>query len=72
MEHISFHTQGADVYVCPYLMNGPKRSKDDAAWRQLVHSDADGDDAKELRPRCATGGFVVWRAPPAMAMSTRR
>jgi hypothetical protein len=45
-----------DVYVCPYLMRTPKRSKGYAVTRQLVHADVDGGlDAGKVR---ALGGFA--------------
>lgn len=63
--HIEFHAAGCDVYVCPYLMNGKHRDKHDAAWRQLIHSDADSGDADELRAKVRKlGGFIVWSGTP--------
>ena len=29
----------ADIWLCPYLMKTPKRTKGNSAWRQSAHSD---------------------------------
>jgi putative DNA primase/helicase len=47
-----------DVYACPYLMKTSERLKGNAAWRQIIHSDVDGNlDLAKVRK---VGGFVVW------------
>jgi hypothetical protein len=43
---------GADVYLCPNLMTGDKRTKDDVAARRQIHADCDSyvdpDKVKDL------------------------
>src|SRR3954453_18404697 len=47
----------ADVYLCPYLMKGEKRTKGTAVERRLAHADIDGeiDVAKVTQ----LGGFAI-------------
>ena len=46
-----------DVYVCPYLMKEPKRTKGLAAQRALVHADIDQElDEQTVKD---LGGFIV-------------
>jgi putative DNA primase/helicase len=57
----------SDVYVCPYLMKGDKRTKDDAVNLQLLHKDWDGDEANLLA--CyekihAISGFATMSGTP--------
>ncbi|WP_425308748.1 phage/plasmid primase, P4 family [Ammonicoccus fulvus] len=48
---------GDDVYACPYLMHGSKRSQGAAVARPIVHADIDGPaDIDKVR---ALGGFAV-------------
>lgn len=54
-----------DVYMCPYLMKSAERTKGNAAWRQIVHSDADGD-ADDIKKKISDlgGGIIIWSGSP--------
>lgn len=55
---IQAHAAHADVYICPYLMKTPQRSKGNAAWRALLHCDVD----TPIDPGVVDGlgGHIVW------------
>ena len=53
-----------DVYACPYLMNTKERKKGNAAWRQIIHSDVDGDGDELLKKVRKLGGYVAWSGSP--------
>lgn len=54
-----------DMYCCPYPQKTAHRPADNAAWRQIIHSDVDGD-ADELRAKVRKlgSGFIVWSGTP--------
>jgi hypothetical protein len=55
----------ADVYVCPYVMKDKHRLKGNAASRQLVHADVDGEfDAQAVE---SLRGFAVSSGTPGHA-----
>lgn len=62
IEAVQAAVDGADVYVTPYLLAGPKRTKGTAVDRRLVHADIDGElDLAKVR---ALGGFAVGSGTP--------
>lgn len=55
--HITDAAPAGDVYVCPYLLREPKRTKGSAVSRTLIHADVDG--GLDTAIVTELGGFVV-------------
>jgi hypothetical protein len=58
VDFIQQHAPSADVYICPYLMRTTDRTKGDAVWRQLVHTDVDNGQLDLVEVE-ALGGFAI-------------
>ncbi|MFG1931311.1 hypothetical protein ACGFK1_11720 [Mycobacterium sp. NPDC048908] len=56
--------EDSDVYVCPYVTRGDKRSKGAAVAHVLVHADVDSGDLDAERVRAIPGAFAVSTGTP--------